>query len=518
MSYPFGKKPEVPEEFALLYGRVSTGQQALNNLSLPDQINSMRKYCEDRGIEVVGEYQDARTGRDMDRRSVDEIIDIIKSGVKPISMVLVHSFSRMARNVLGFELLKHKFEKYGVQIISITQQVEDSAAGDMVRQIFNVFDEYTSNETAKHVERTLRLNAKQGHWNGGIPPFGYFPADAGMEGKRVKKKLAVDPNEAEDVRLINTLYLDGDGKTGPMGVKKVAQWMNAHGHSRRGKNWTTGQVHRVLTDTIYIGEYVFGKCKPKKAQFIVEVPRIIEATIFNKVQTRLRKHHPMKTAPRKVSSPILLTGIACCGLCGGGMVLGTGKNNQYRYYTCSNRKRKGKSVCEGQNVPMAELDGLVTDALACALDDDGRCHQVLEALSQRMDARNIDEKSRAAELQRVLKDKEQAVVRLYQGVGSGLFDPYDELFKDQYQTACSERDIVRAKLEALTRDRDLRMQLSPARVTEFSGFLGSALRDGPVAFRKTYIQTFLQSVVVSGDVIRIVPRDANGVPPQASAA
>ncbi len=286
--------------------------------------------------------------------------------------------------------------------------------------------------------------------------------------------------------------------------------MNANNRCRRGKHWSTGQLHRALTDTINIGEYVFGKSKPKEVRVVVQVPAIVEVADFVKVQTRLRKHHPLKTAPRTVGSPILLTGTARCGRCGGGMVLATGKGNQYRYYTCSNHKRKGKSICYGQNVPMAELDGIVTDALVCALIDDGRSHRVLEAISQRMDARNTDEETRAAELQRVLKDREQAIVRLYQGIQTGLFDLNDELFKDQYQTACSERDIVRSKLEALTRGRDLRMQMSPQYVAEFGAFLRNALKDGPIAFRKRYVDIFLQSVIVKDDEIHLVPRDEVG--------
>jgi hypothetical protein len=373
--------------------------------------------------------------------------------------------------------------------------------------MISVFDVYTSNEIAKHVTRTMRFNAEQGFWNGGIPPFGYFAADAGMRGKKIKRKLAIELSEAEDVRLIFTLYLDGDGTTGPMGVKKVAVLMNSKGHMRRGKDWTTGQLHRLLTDTIYIGKNVFGKNKSKDEQIIVDVPAIIEASIFEKVQARLRRNHPIKTSPRKVSSPILFTGTARCGHCGGGMILATGKGNQYRYYTCSNHKRKGKSVCTGQNVPMQELDDIVTDALVSALDDPERCQQVLEALSQRMDARNVDEQSRAAELQRVLKDKEQAVVRLYQAVSQGLFDPSDKLFQVQFETARSERDIVQAKLDALTRDREVRLRMSPTKAAEFSLFLGHALQAGPVVFRKRYIHTFLKCVVVKDGTIRLVPRE-----------
>ncbi len=88
-----------------------------------------------------------------------------------------------------------------MQIVSITQPIEDSPVGNLLRQVISVFDEYTSNETSKHVTRTMTKNAEQGYWNGGVHPFGYFAADAGKRGKNTKKKLAVDPTESEDVRL-----------------------------------------------------------------------------------------------------------------------------------------------------------------------------------------------------------------------------------------------------------------------------------------------------------------------------
>ena len=156
---------------------------------------------------------------------------------------------------------------------------------------------------------------------------------------------------------------------------------------------------------------------------------------------------------------------------------------------------------------MEELDNVVTDALILALDDTERSQVVLEALNQRMDARDVDEKLRTAELRRVLKDKEQAVTRLFQGVEKGLFDLEDELFQVQYQTARSERDIIKGKIEALTRNRSMRMQMSPEKVTQFGHFLSEVLLAGPVGFRKRYIQAFLDSVVVKDRVINIIARE-----------
>ncbi|AMN47244.1 hypothetical protein ACG33_09080 [Steroidobacter denitrificans] len=48
----------------------------------------------------------------------------------------------------------------------------------MMRQIMALFDEYQSKENAKHVMRALKENARQGFWNGSLPPIGYRTVDA----------------------------------------------------------------------------------------------------------------------------------------------------------------------------------------------------------------------------------------------------------------------------------------------------------------------------------------------------
>jgi site-specific DNA recombinase len=42
----------------------------------------------------------------------------------------------------------------------------------MMRKIMALFDEYQSRENGKHVMRALKENARQGFWNGALPPIG----------------------------------------------------------------------------------------------------------------------------------------------------------------------------------------------------------------------------------------------------------------------------------------------------------------------------------------------------------
>jgi DNA invertase Pin-like site-specific DNA recombinase len=128
-----------------------------------------------------------------------------------------------------------------VRLVSITQPVGDESepVQAMMRKVIALFDEYQSKENAKHVIRSMKENARQGFWNGSMAPLGYRLVEADTRGTKVKKKLDVDPVEAETVRLIFKLYLHGDDTSGALGVKEVVKWLNARGYrTRRGQTFS----------------------------------------------------------------------------------------------------------------------------------------------------------------------------------------------------------------------------------------------------------------------------------------
>jgi hypothetical protein len=97
----------------------------------------------------------------------------------------------------------------------------------MMRKVIALFDEYQSKENAKHVIRSMKENARQGFWNGTTAPLGYRVVEAERRGTKVKRKLALDPVEAEYVKLIYKLYLYGDGTSGALGIKEVVNGSTA---------------------------------------------------------------------------------------------------------------------------------------------------------------------------------------------------------------------------------------------------------------------------------------------------
>jgi site-specific DNA recombinase len=325
---------------AALYLRVSTGRQADNDLSIPDQRRQAKAYCASRGWEIAADYVEPGASATDDRRpEFQHMIDAATSKPPAFDVILVHSFSRFFRDQLQLEFYVRRLAKSGVRLVSITQELGDDPMSNMIRQIMALFDEYQSKENAKHTLRAMKENARQGFWNGALPPIGYRIVEAAEQrGHRTKKTLEVDPIQAEAVRLIFHLAREGDGSSGPMGIKTITKHLNASGiRTRDGGRWGVAAVHKVLTRTTYVGRHRFNtrfwKTRERKAETeIVEmaVPPIIEPAEFAAVQALLKSRSPALTAPRIVSGPTLLTGICFCAGCGKAMTLRTGKSGRYR--------------------------------------------------------------------------------------------------------------------------------------------------------------------------------------------
>jgi site-specific DNA recombinase len=311
---------------AALYLRVSTGRQADSDLSIPDQRRQAKGYCASRGWEIVADFVEPGVSATDDRRpEFQRMIDAATTKAPAFDVILVHSFCRFFRDQFQLEFYVRRLAKNGVRLVSITQELGDDPMSNMIRQIMALFDEYQSKENAKHTLRAMKENARQGFWNGSLPPIGYRVVEAAEQhGHRTKKTLEVDPVQAETVRLIFHLAREGDGTSGQMGVKKITKHPNAAGiRTRDGGRWGLGAVHKVLTRATYIGRHRFNtefwKTRERKPEAdVVEMaaPPIIEAAEFEAVQALLKSRSPALTAPRVVSGPTLLTGIGFCSACG----------------------------------------------------------------------------------------------------------------------------------------------------------------------------------------------------------
>ena len=515
MAFQSSSTPAPSAKRAALYLRVSTGRQAAGDVSLPSQRDLNRRYCEAQGWVVVDEFVEPGASATDDRRPVfQRMLEEARSPTRRFDVICIHSFSRFYRNGAEMELTIRNLRKHGVEVVSTTQPTGTDPSQELMRQIIGVFDEYTSRENGKNVSRSMRESAKQGFWNGATPPLGYRIVEAERRGAKIKKKLEVDPVNAETVRLMFSLYAKGDGISGPLGVKGITVWLNEHGYrTRKGATFGVGPVHGILTNRCYAtGKWPYGVRSSRTRELhdpstIVEidVPVIIPLDLFERVQARLAQNNPRVTPPRVVNGPTLLTGIAICATCKAGMTR-TGTTRQgrsYSYYSCAGCHQKGRQHCKGRHLPMAKLDTMVLEGVADRVLVPHRVEQILGNLIERAAAKDHAIAARRQKLETEVDTIRTRISRLYQAIEAGVVELDDEL-KQRLTRLKDERDLALASLGQITANITARAAITPEKIAAFTGLVREKLQNGDTRARKDWLGTLISRVEVDDNAIRII--------------
>lgn len=511
---PNGDMPIHTGERACAYLRVSTGRQAESDLSIPDQRSQVQGFCRTRKLDLVMEFvEPGASATDDQRPEFQRMIERACDGDRPFDVIIVHSYSRFMRDSFQLELYIRKLAKAGVRLTSITQELGDDPAQVMMRQVIALFDEYQSRENGKHVLRAMKENARQGFYNGARLPLGFKTEEVEKRGIRVKKRLVKDDVEAETVQLIFTLYLAGDGKSGPLGIKRLVSWLNEKGHrSRLGGRFSVNTIHGILTNPVYVGEWSFNRrnaktqaLKPDSDLIRIEVPSIVTREEFDAVQATMKMNAPANTPPRIVTGPVLLTGLTTCATCNGAMTLRTGTSKSgkvHRYYSCSTSNRQGKCGCKGRSIPVDKLDTLVTERLIERLFQPERLNELLSSVCADRANKQASVDARATRLQTESTEAQEKLRRLYRLVEDGLAE-LDDILKERIATLKLAHAAAKAALDRI-RSTMPQTVIDPETVEKFGRLMRENITTGDIPFRKAYIRSVVDRIEIGDDTIRII--------------
>lgn len=495
-----------------IYVRVSTTRQADSDLSIPDQLRQIQEWAKANDNLVVKEYiEPGASATDDKRPEFQKMIADALLKPSPFDAIIVHSLSRFFRDAILMGTYERTLKKNKVKLISITQFTSEDAQGEMMRQIFSTFDEYQSKENAKHTSRAMKENARQGYFNGSKPPFGYSSVESDVQGinGRKKKKLAINQLEADLVKQIFTLYLDGyEGRS--MGVKQIAVHLNERGLLMRGAHWRSQKVQSIISDTLYMGDYYFnvydsksGENRPPDEWIITKIPPIINADIFEQVRLKRESRSPARSNPRAISSPCLLTGLIKCGHCGSALTLATGKGGKYRYYKCTNRKNKGNSTCVSKNLPMEKIDKIILNELADKAFSPERIQKIVSEFRIAQQSRHDASKQQENLIERQLDQLNDRQTRLLDAIETGTID-LDELTHKRMQQIKTSREAL--LIEKANLKSHVQMNFDPLRasqVQQLSESLKLKLLNDDQGIARSYVHLLVDQIKVTSGEARI---------------
>ena len=324
---------------------------------------------------------DGHTGTDANRENFQRLLSDVMSG--KINCVVVKDLSRFARNYSDAgSLIDNLFVQMGVRFISLAENVDSYLNPDSVSSIIvpitNVMNDQYCYQTSKKIRQVFDYKRRNGQYIGAFAPYGY------VKHPKDKHRLIIDPDAAEIVKLIFSLFLKGTSK------RAIALYLNEHGVpspsayklqkgipvSTRGYDdpmWGARMIHSILTNPTYTGDLAQGRSRVKsyKVHEVESVPReewvevagthesIIDYETFDKVQALLQRDTRTSPKGREVH---LFSGFLKCADCGRAITRSVGNNNNV-YYACSTYKNRSRTACTMHSIKHNRLEAAVLFAV-----------------------------------------------------------------------------------------------------------------------------------------------------------
>ena len=391
----------------VLYPRVSTEMQ-VDGFSLDGQINSLKRFADREEMVVLDIYEDAgKSGKSIEGRpAFKQMLFDIENGLQ-IEYILVYKLSRFGRNAADILNSLEFVQSYGVNLICIEEGIDSSqTSGKLLISVLSAVAEIERENIIEQTMNGRKEKARQGGWNGGFAPYGYYLKD---------KMLFIQQEEAEVIRLIYNKFANTT-----MGYGGVAQYLNLQGikkvQRQNGtlKEWSGHFVKIILDNPVYCGKIAFGrrareKVKGTKNQYRQawqedyiladgQHDAIISEELWNKVHEKriaTGVKQPSKIGKERAH---LLTGILKCPVCGGPMYTNkhawTNKDGTYKevyYYVCSrNRAVRGKSCEYKAMLKKTEIEPLVIEAIKELVSNETFAKEVKSRIGTQIDTTTID--------------------------------------------------------------------------------------------------------------------------------
>lgn len=184
------------------YARVSDGKEAMLK-SLSAQVNYYKKLISENYMwDFVGVYSDeALTGTKDSRAEFQQLLKDCRAG--KIDIIITKSISRFARNTLTLLETVRELKAIHVDVFFEEQNIHSiSGDGEMILSFLATFAQEESRSASENMKWRIQKDFNEGIIWGGKSCLGY---------KLENRKLEMIPDEAEIVRLIFQLYIEGLG-------------------------------------------------------------------------------------------------------------------------------------------------------------------------------------------------------------------------------------------------------------------------------------------------------------------
>jgi len=358
----------VSTKKVVIYCRFSTDMQRAD--SCADQEREIRAGLVRLRIDPTNAIvirDEAESGTKTARDGFQQLSAMVARG--EVAVLAVDDQARLTRAENAFAFITDLVFAGG-RFISTGEGIDTSVSGWELRVQVMELHNGLEIRGLRHKVRRGQEGRVRNDGSAGDHPFGYvsyyldsdWAEQLARRGPKPKKGLRICEDEARWVRQVFAWFIAG------LSIGWIARELTklkVHKGRRSSKpGWHHEQVRRMLTNSKYTGEWVWGRTTtqrnsrgqkkqidvPQAEQVCRDRPdlRIIEQEVWDKAQARLavleetfgykegQKPRGPKPNPAEVYPRSPLGGILTCGRCGA--VMWQQKRKRHRYYACSGAK------------------------------------------------------------------------------------------------------------------------------------------------------------------------------------
>ena len=519
---------------AALYARVSTDHQSDAN-TIASQVTALRQRITADTLSLAEEAEfidDGYSGATLIRPALERLRDLVAAG--GIDRLYVYAPDRLARKYAYQVMLVDEFNRAGVEITFLCNELGQSPERDLLLQVQGMLAEYERAQIVERCRRGKRHSANAGSASVfGHAPYGYRYVSKREGGGEARYEINFE--EAQIVRQI----FDWVGCE-RVSMGEVRRRLHGAGvPTQKGKNlWDRSTLWRILRNPAYVGLAAYGKrrngpmlprprpirghsAQPRRARSFcqtaredwisVPVPAIVDEDVFTAVQEQLENNQRRaRQSPRHLK--FVLQGLACCkrceyAYCGAVASASRGKPRVYGYYRCTGAdsyRFGGHPVCSNKPVRSDLLDQEVWREVGVLLKNPER---VTEEYQRRMREQMTEVRpDNEAAISRQLERLRRGIARLIDSYAEGLIE------KDEFEPRITRMKQRIEKLEEQIKEHANRahqkseLQLVTGRIEEFAAKVKNRLAEADELTRREIICALVKRVEIDDGNVTVVFR------------
>lgn len=316
----------------VIYTRVSSDEQ-VKGTSLEYQEESCRKYCQERGVEVLAVFrEEGVSAKTADRTELLRALEYCRKHRGHVQAFVFAKVDRFARNTEDHFYVRKLLQEYGVTLHSVSEPIGNSPTEKFVETVLAASSEFDNAVRKQRCTDGMLARLRQGIWPW-KPPTGYRCMQTR---KRGEKKTRPDPPAPETFPLIQRALREY-AKGVIHSQAELARLLDEWGLARaRGRRTTPQFVDRMLgTYLNFYAGFLLNPWTGERHQGL-QTPMI---TTDQFCRIRLIRSGQAKVMARDRSNPLFpLRRTVLCGSCNRPLTgsCSRGRTRTYPYYHCSN--------------------------------------------------------------------------------------------------------------------------------------------------------------------------------------